>query len=86
MWRAYGILSHARILTSQEFMNLLSAVRLGCTLGVVQGIPSGFLNHLMIATQPSHLRAEAGRGLTPAERDLRRADLVREKLSQVNNS
>ncbi|MDA0333609.1 MAG: protein arginine kinase [bacterium] len=86
VWRAYGILSHARILTSQEFMNLLSAVRLGCTLGVVQGIPSGFLNHLMIATQPSHLRAEAGRGLTPAERDLRRADLVREKLSQVNNS
>ncbi|MBT6149536.1 MAG: protein arginine kinase [Gemmatimonadetes bacterium] len=86
VWRAYGILSHARILTSQEFMNLLSAVRLGCTLGFVRGVPSTFLNHLMIATQPSHLRADAGRGLTPAERDLRRADLVREKLSQVDNS
>lgn len=85
VWRAFGLLSHARILTSQEFMNLLSAVRLGCTLGLVQGVPSQFLNHLMIATQPSHLRAEAGRGLTPAERDLRRADIVREKLSQVNN-
>lgn len=86
VWRAYGLLSHARVLTSQEFMNLLSAVRLGCTLGLVEGVPSHFLNHLMIATQPSHLRAEAGRGLTPAERDLRRADIVREKLSQVTNS
>ena len=86
VWRAFGILSHARILTSQEFMNLLSAVRLGRTLGLVQGVPSDFLNHLMIATQPSHLRADAGRGLTPAEHDLRRADLVREKLSQVEHS
>ena len=86
LWRAYGLLSHARILTSQEFMNLLSAVRLGCTLGLVTGVPSNFLNHLMIATQPSHLRADAGRGLTPAERDLRRADLVREKLSEVTDS
>jgi protein arginine kinase len=86
VWRAVGILSHARILTSQEFMNLLSAVRLGRTLGLVPQIPSGFLNHLMIATQPSHLRADAGRGLTPAERDLRRADLVRERLSEVLNS
>ena len=86
VWRAYGLLSHARILTSQEFMNLLSAVRLGCTLGLVTGVPSNFLNHLIIATQPSHLRADAGRGLTPAERDLRRADLVREKLSEVTDS
>lgn len=86
VWRAFGLLSHARILTSQEFMNLLSAVRLGCTLGLVTGVPSNFLNHLMIATQPSHLRADAGRGLTPAERDLRRADLVREKLSEVTDS
>jgi protein arginine kinase len=86
VWRAFGLLSHARVLTSQEFMNLLSAVRLGCTLGLVRGVPSSFLNHLMIATQPSHLRAEAGHSLSPAERDLRRADLVREKLSEVDNS
>lgn len=86
VWRAIGLLSHARILTSQEFMNLLSAVRLGRTLGLVEQIPSKFINHLMIATQPSHLRADAGRSLTPAERDLRRADLVRERLSEVMNS
>ena len=83
VWRAYGLLAHARVLSSQEFMNLLSAVRLGRTLGLLQGLPSSFLNHLMIATQPSHLRAGAGRTLSPEERDLRRADLVRAKMSEV---
>jgi protein arginine kinase len=29
IWRAFGILKHARVLTSDEVMNLLSAIRLG---------------------------------------------------------
>ena len=67
-------------------MNLLSAVRLGHTLGLVGGLSSSFLNHLMIATQPSHLRAEAGRDLKAGERDLRRADLVRRRMAEALES
>ena len=85
VWRAWGLLSNARVLSSQEFMNLLSAVRLGHTLGLVGGLSSSFLNHLMIATQPSHLRAEAGRELEAGERDLRRADLVRRRMAEAGN-
>ena len=81
VWRAYGLLAHARVLSSQEFMNLLSAVRLGRSLGLVGRISSGFINQLMIVTQPSHLRAEAGTDLSPEERDVRRADLVRRRLA-----
>ncbi len=83
VWRAWGLLSHARVLPSQEFMTLVSAVRLGHTLGLVGGLSSSFLNHLMIATQPSHLRAEAGRDLDSEESDLRRADLVRRKMAEA---
>ena len=85
VWRALGLLSNARVLSSQEFMNLLSAVRLGHTLGLVKGLSSSFLNHLMIATQPSHLQAEAGRELGAEERDFRRAELVRRKLAEAGN-
>ncbi|MEE2657544.1 MAG: protein arginine kinase [Candidatus Latescibacterota bacterium] len=85
VWRAYGLLTNVRMLSSQEFMKLLSALRLGYTLGLVSHVPSHFLNHLMIATQPSHLQAEAGASLTPEERDLRRADLVRSKMTEVLN-
>ena len=85
VWRAWGLLSNARVLSSQEFMNLLSAVRLGHTLRLVGGLSSSFLNQLMIATQPSHLRAEAGRDLRAEERDLKRADLVRCRMAEAGN-
>ena len=80
IWRAYGLLSHARVLSSQEFMNLLSALRLGLTLGMIGEVPSAFMNQLMIVTQPAHLQAQAGAVLEPEERDVRRATLVRESL------
>ena len=83
VWRAWALLGSARVLSSQELMNLLSAVRLGRTLGLVGGVTSSFLNHLMIATQPSHLRAEAGSNLEPEERDMRRADLVRRRMAEA---
>ena len=85
VWRAYGVLSHARVLSSQELMNLLSAVRLGYSLGVVRDVPSSFMNHLMIVTQPSHLHAGAGRILEPEERDARRAAMVRRLLGELRS-
>ena len=84
VWRAYGLLAHARVLSSQEFMNLLSAVRLGRSLGIVDGLSSGFINKLMIITQPSHLQAEAGADLSPEERDVRRAEVVRRHLAGLS--
>ncbi|MEW6749821.1 MAG: protein arginine kinase [Candidatus Latescibacterota bacterium] len=83
VWRAYGLLSHARVLSSQEFMNLLSAVRLGRTLGLIPGLTSAFLNQLMVVTQPAHLQAAVGRDVDSDERDLRRAALVRQRLAAL---
>ena len=83
VWRAFGLLAHARVLNSQEFMNLLSAVRLGYSLGLIGDLPSSFMNQLMITTQPSHLQAEAERELNPDERDVRRAALVRRRIAEL---
>ena len=83
VWRAFGLLAHARVLSSQEFMNLLSAVRLGHSLGLIKGVPSSFMNHLMIITQPSHLQADAEQELNPEERDVRRATLVRRRFEEL---
>lgn len=86
VWRAYGILRHARVLSGQEFMNLLSAVRLGCSLGMIDSLPLGFINQLMIITQPSHLQAESRADLSPADRDVRRAELVRRCWAEQRRS
>lgn len=78
--RAVGTLLHAHIANSQEMMNLLSALRLGLDLGLVDGVERNVLNELLIVTQPAHLQLSAGRTLGAARRDQRRARLVREKL------
>ena len=48
IWRAYGIIQNARVLTSQEFMNLSSAVRLGVAMGILTNIAIKTLNQLMV--------------------------------------
>ena len=85
VWRAYGILIHARLLTTQEFMNLSSAVRLGCSLGMIDSPDVRLLNELMVLTQPAHLQRTAGRSLKPDERDLLRAEFVRKRMSSLSN-
>ena len=81
VWRAMGIMERARLLTSQELMNFSSAVRLGIDMGMLQGLETGTINDIMVATQPSHLQHRAGKALEANERDILRASVVRERLA-----
>ncbi len=78
--RAYGTLKSAHIITSNETITLLSAIRLGVDLGVVKNLDRRMVNELFILTQPAHLQKLEGKGLDSSERDIKRADLIREKL------
>ncbi len=82
IWRAYGILRNARLLTSQEVMNLLSALRLGLGMGVISSLSLLTINQLLLLTQPAHLQKRLNRVIDAPERDLERAALVRKKLSK----
>ncbi|WP_456277109.1 protein arginine kinase [Bacillus sp. AK128] len=79
--RSYGILAHSRIIESKEAARCLSDVRLGIDLGFINNVSSNILNELMILTQPGFLQQYAGGPLRPAERDIRRATLIRERLN-----
>jgi len=80
IWRAYGILRHARVLTSEEELNMLSAIRLGIGTGVVDGVSLAQLDEILALSQPAHLQKYFKRRMDPAERDRVRAELVRSKL------
>ncbi|MGD2068135.1 MAG: protein arginine kinase [Gemmatimonadota bacterium] len=81
IWRAFGLLRHARSLPFEELMNLLSGVRLGVSLKLLPDLRVYSLNKLMIFTQPAHLEQAAGRDLPPAESDAHRAAYVRRILA-----
>jgi protein arginine kinase len=79
--RSLGILKSARIITSQETIELLSMVRLGCDLGMVKDIDRRRINELFIITQPAHLQKIEGKKLSSQERDVKRAQIIRDKLN-----
>ena len=81
IFRALGILSKARILTSMEFLDLISALRLGSDLGIIPEIDTKLFNELMVVTQPAHIQGLEGKTLDEIERDILRASLVRKKLN-----
>jgi len=80
IWRAYGTLKSAHLITSNETVGMLSLVRLGVDLAIIPNLKRGLVNQLFIQTQPAHLQKLEGRPLGSAERDSRRAQLLRESL------
>ncbi|ELK46899.1 protein arginine kinase [Halobacillus sp. ACCC02827] len=84
IFRSYGVLTNSRIIESKEAAKCLSDLRLGIDLDFIDHIPRTILNELMILTQPGFLQQYAKASLSPDERDVRRASLIRERLQLEN--
>jgi len=83
IWRAYGILKHARVLTSEEVMNLLSAVRLGHAMKIIDFLDVALINEILLLSQPAHLQKYYKTEMDQSRRDFVRAQMVRQKLRKV---
>lgn len=81
--RAYGILCTAKTISSEETMDLLSSVRMGVNLGLIQGLPIGAINELFVQTQPAHLQKLSGQELATADRNEARARYLQRRLKMV---
>ncbi len=79
--RAYAVLQYAHIITSKEALNYLSMIRLGCDLGFIPEEERETINVLLTEIQPAHLQISAKRKLTPEERDILRAEIIRNSLN-----
>ncbi len=80
IWRAMGILKTARILSTDEFMELASLIRLGVRAGKID-FDIKKLNELSYSVQPATINAHAGEDLTSRQRDIYRADAVRKAFN-----
>ncbi|MTI66514.1 MAG: protein arginine kinase [Firmicutes bacterium] len=79
-FRSLGILKNARILTSKEAMKLLSNVRLAIAMDIIKKLDINTINNLMISIQPASIQKKLNKELTPKDRDIKRADIIREAL------
>jgi protein arginine kinase len=82
--RAYGTLCNAHIISSKETMNQLSLMRMGVDLGLFENLERWLVDELFIITQPAHLQKRFSEKLSAEERDLLRADMLRDRLRNVS--
>jgi protein arginine kinase len=83
VWRSYGILKHARAISSEETMLHLSHLRMGIHMGRIKSPDLQTINELFLLTQPAHLQKIHGARLTGEERSAARADCIRRRLANV---
>ena len=81
--RAYGVLANAHTISSKETMNLLSLLRLGIDLGMFAQLERSHWDEIFLLTQPAHLQKQFTEKLGADERDILRADMLRERLRTV---
>lgn len=78
--RAFGTLQSATMMTSEETMDLLSSIRLGINLGLLDDLSVPQVNELFLHTQPAHLQKLMGSSLDGEERNSARARYLRNRL------
>lgn len=80
IFRSIGILKSARVLRSDEFMRLISYVRMGVATELITGISYDTINSLIVQVQPATMMLT--KKMTATERDTLRAGVVSERLKE----
>jgi protein arginine kinase len=78
--RAFGLMSQARLLSTEEALTLWNNVLLGVELNMIPGITTEQVKEVFFLIRPAILQHLIGKDLTPDERDYYRAAVVREHL------
>ena len=84
--RALGILRTARLIASEETLQLLSHLRMGVNLGRIKELDIRTINELFLLTQSAHLQKIQGRRLEGDVRRAARADFIRHRLNGGNGT
>jgi protein arginine kinase len=83
--RALGTLGSATMITAEETMELLSVVRLGIHLRLIDDVPATTVNQLFIQTQAAHLQKLVGHALDGEERNAARAKYLKARLREIGS-
>lgn len=87
VWRSYGVLKYARSITGNEALSLLSEVRMGIDLNIIQGVPAEIFNGLLVSSRANFLQnLQGSSNLSQAEIDCSRAEMIRTSLAAFSGA
>ena len=84
IFRSLAVLKSARLISSDEVLNLLSALRFGVGVGIIKNVTLDVINEIMLVTRPANIQLYYGELLEEHERDVKRAEYIRNRLSGKN--
>lgn len=82
VYRSYGILKNCRKISSEETRELLSIVKLGTDLGIIDEMTDLKVLKLYLYTKPANLQKYLGQQYEPIERDLKRAEVIKKIIEE----
>ena len=80
VYRSFGILRSARLMTSEEATAHLSLLRLGSCLGLCRNLSPSKVLRLLVGIRPAHLQVQSDEPMSVGERDERRAAHLRSQM------
>lgn len=82
VYRSYGILSNCRKISTEEARNLLSDVKLGTDLGIIKEITDSKILEMYLYSKPANLQKKIGQNLDAFDRDVKRAEIIKEIIER----
>lgn len=82
VYRAYGILSYCKKLSSSEATELLSQVKLGTDLGLITQLTDLKVKKMDLYSKPANLQKYYGKQYEEEQRDKKRAELIEQIIAE----
>ncbi|MEN8904936.1 MAG: protein arginine kinase [Clostridiales bacterium] len=76
LFRSFGIFSNAKVLTSEEAFKLISDIRLGVDMGLINDIEIDKINKIILVMQSANVQRLSEEKLSIDEINIKRAEIV----------
>ena len=78
VFRSYGILTNCRKISSEEAKELLSNIKLGVDLGILDNLDDSKVQKLYLYTKPANLQKYLGAKYDKVEQEIKRAEVIKQ--------
>ena len=82
VYRAFGVLTFAGKLSSEECKKLLSDVKLGTDLGIIKELDDSKVKKLELYTKSGNLQKYFGKTMDGYEREIKRAEVIKQIVKE----
>ena len=82
LYRDFGVLSNARKMSEEEAVELLSNIKLGTDLGIINEINDLKVSKLILNTKPANLQLRVGKKLSRYEQEIERANVIKQIIKE----